>query len=75
MIYRIKLMPMQLKVVALMGAHSLGRCSEDNSGYIGPWLAGKDGSTLDNTFFNQMINDSFTYTSRVANNSITECLI
>ncbi len=58
-----------LKVVALMGAHSLGRCQGDNSGYRGPWLPGKDSSTLDNKYFIQMINTDFSYNFRVSHST------
>ena len=28
------------EIVALSGAHALGRCHEENSGYVGPWQVG-----------------------------------
>ena len=42
-------------VVALMGAHTLGRTDPANSGYDGPWV--NDEAVFDNRYYDDMIND------------------
>ena len=42
------------QVVALMGAHSLGSGTPDNSGFLGPWAP--PASSLDNGFYMQLVN-------------------
>jgi len=37
------------EIVALIGAHCLGRCRVENSGYFGPWTRGE--TTFSNEFF------------------------
>eukprot|EP00951_Prasinocladus_malaysianus_P031635 scaffold304162_cov33-Prasinocladus_malaysianus.AAC.1 len=41
------------EIVALMGAHSLGQASMDNSGYNGTWLGHPH--YLDNTYFDELM--------------------
>ena len=59
----------QKEVVALMGAHTLGGCDPDNSGYDGPWIAGDQGldgtRTWDNTYYQIMIDSGVTWSTRV----------
>jgi len=44
------------EVVALMGAHTLGRASVQNSGYEGPWLRGPGAaSILNNRYYREFI--------------------
>ena len=31
------------EIVALSGAHTLGRCHADRSGFVGPWTNGEQG--------------------------------
>ncbi|XP_067950529.1 uncharacterized protein [Watersipora subatra] len=45
------------QAVALMGAHSLGRCREDNSGFEGPW--DETPQTLDNGYYRSLVNTKF----------------
>jgi cytochrome c peroxidase len=42
------------EIVALIGAHTLGFCHKDRSGYDGPWTP--DPFTFDNTFFTLLLN-------------------
>ena len=40
------------EIVALMGAHALGRCNKDRSGYFGPWT--NDPYGFSNSFFTEL---------------------
>lgn len=42
------------ETVALIGAHSLGKCHRDGSGFDGPWTTDKD--SLDNAYYSDMSN-------------------
>lgn len=42
------------EIVALIGAHALGRCHSANSGFVGPWTYSP--STFSNDFFVQLLN-------------------
>eukprot|EP00238_Polyblepharides_amylifera_P000501 CAMPEP_0196572712 /NCGR_PEP_ID=MMETSP1081-20130531/2704_1 /TAXON_ID=36882 /ORGANISM="Pyramimonas amylifera, Strain CCMP720" /LENGTH=376 /DNA_ID=CAMNT_0041890119 /DNA_START=187 /DNA_END=1317 /DNA_ORIENTATION=+ len=42
------------ETTALLGAHSLGKCHKDGSGFDGPWTSNKD--SLDNTYYRDMMN-------------------
>jgi len=42
-------------IVALLGAHSLGRCHTDASGYWGPWTFGE--STFSNEYFRLLLEE------------------
>ena len=52
------------QIVALIGAHTVGTTSEENSGHNGPWLPAPDTRTFDNKFYSMMINNSVTYDKR-----------
>jgi catalase (peroxidase I) len=41
------------EIVALSGAHALGRCHEDASGYWGPWTRAE--STFSNEYFRLLV--------------------
>jgi cytochrome c peroxidase len=41
------------EIVALLGAHALGRCHEDRSGYSGPWTPSP--TVFTNDFYNQLM--------------------
>ncbi|XP_067939113.1 putative ascorbate peroxidase [Watersipora subatra] len=40
--------------IALMGAHSLGRCRSENSGFVGPW--DRTPEVLDNNYYLSLVN-------------------
>ena len=42
------------KVAALMGAHTLGSMSRNNSGYRGPWISG-EANKFDNRYYRLMV--------------------
>eukprot|EP01123_Difflugia_compressa_P009774 TRINITY_DN3344_c0_g1_i1.p1 TRINITY_DN3344_c0_g1~~TRINITY_DN3344_c0_g1_i1.p1 ORF type:complete len:258 (+),score=50.37 TRINITY_DN3344_c0_g1_i1:53-826(+) len=42
------------EIVALSGAHTLGRCHADRSGFVGPWT--HDPLKFDNTYFTLLLN-------------------
>jgi len=42
------------EIVALLGAHALGRCHEGNSGFVGPWTQSPD--IFSNDFYVQLFN-------------------
>ncbi|KAJ1635053.1 heme peroxidase [Pavlovales sp. CCMP2436] len=46
------------EIVALSGAHALGRCHTDRSGYWGPWTRAE--TTLSNEYFREMIENTWT---------------
>jgi len=41
--------------VALLGAHTLGRMQEVNSGYEGSWVNGRDAATFNNEYFRELL--------------------
>jgi catalase (peroxidase I) len=45
------------EIVALIGAHTLGECHADRSGYVGPWTHDRLG--FDNTFFTELIDQDW----------------
>lgn len=45
-------------IVALIGAHTLGRCYADRSGYVGPWT--RDEFGFDNSFFQLLLDEKWT---------------
>ena len=45
------------EIVALLGAHALGRCHEANSGFIGAWTHSPD--VFSNDFFVQLLNEKW----------------
>ncbi|KAJ1912685.1 heme peroxidase [Tieghemiomyces parasiticus] len=45
------------EIVALVGAHAMGRCHPDRSGYDGPWDFSP--TTFSNEFFNQLLNQEW----------------
>lgn len=46
------------EIVALSGAHALGRCHVDNSGYWGPWTNAE--TTFSNEYFRLLIEEKWT---------------
>ncbi|KAG8465094.1 hypothetical protein KFE25_012457 [Diacronema lutheri] len=46
------------EIVALSGAHALGRCHTDRSGYWGPWTRAE--TTLSNEYFREMLENTWT---------------
>ena len=42
------------EIVALAGAHALGRCHADASGYVGPWTPTP--TTFNNIYFSLLVN-------------------
>ena len=42
-------------IVALSGAHAVGRCHTDRSGYWGPWTYGE--TTFSNDYFCRLVDD------------------
>lgn len=46
------------EMVALIGAHALGRCHTDRSGFSGPWT--KSPTMFSNDFFNELLNQKWT---------------
>ena len=42
------------EIVALAGAHALGRCHADASGYVGPWTPTP--TTFNNLYFSLLVN-------------------
>jgi len=51
------------KVTALMGAHSLGMCHEEKTGYNGPWTP-EDLKGFNNEFYQNLVNSTFTFRNR-----------
>ena len=49
-----------------MGAHTLGRCAIDNSGYHGPWVLQDGRHTFDNTYYANMISSNSVYNGVVS---------
>eukprot|EP00462_Mataza_sp_D1_P001392 CAMPEP_0175093906 /NCGR_PEP_ID=MMETSP0086_2-20121207/3281_1 /TAXON_ID=136419 /ORGANISM="Unknown Unknown, Strain D1" /LENGTH=293 /DNA_ID=CAMNT_0016366937 /DNA_START=174 /DNA_END=1055 /DNA_ORIENTATION=+ len=46
------------EIVALSGAHSLGRCHPDRSGFWGPWTRAP--TTFSNMYFTELLNNKWT---------------
>jgi cytochrome c peroxidase len=46
------------EIVALAGAHALGRCHTDRSGFSGPWT--RSPTTFSNTYFTELLNNTWT---------------
>ena len=46
------------EIVALSGAHALGRCHTDRSGYWGPWTRAE--TTFSNEYFRELIENKWT---------------
>lgn len=46
------------EIVALAGAHCLGRCHTDRSGFSGPWS--RSPTTFANTYFTELLNNNWT---------------
>ncbi len=51
-------------MVALLGAHTLGRANKENSGYSGPWVV-DELRKFDNTFYKEMFDKNLTWIPRV----------
>eukprot|EP00775_Hariotina_reticulata_P013829 gene13829-13948_t len=45
------------EMVALVGAHCLGRCHADRSGYVGPWTNAP--TTFSNLYFQELVNNKW----------------
>jgi cytochrome c peroxidase len=45
------------EIVALSGAHTLGRCHTDRSGFSGPWTNAP--TTFSNLYFTELVNNSW----------------
>jgi cytochrome c peroxidase len=45
------------ETVALIGAHTLGRCHPDRSGYSGPWTNAP--TTFSNLYFQELANNKW----------------
>jgi len=46
------------QIVALSGAHALGRCHAQNSGFEGPWT--RSPTTFSNTFYTHLLEEQWT---------------
>lgn len=46
------------EIVALAGAHSMGRCHTDRSGFTGPWTRAP--TTFSNMYFTELLNNTWT---------------
>jgi len=46
------------EIVALIGAHALGRCHSNMSGYDGPWT--RSPTTFSNMFYRELIENTWT---------------
>ncbi|ETO26381.1 ascorbate peroxidase [Reticulomyxa filosa] len=55
------------EIVALSGAHTMGRCHADRSGFEGPWTA--DPLKFDNTYFQDLVSKKW-----VASKSSKSCV-
>jgi len=47
------------EIVALAGAHALGRCHPDRSGYEGPWTFSP--TTVTNDFYKLLLNEKWVW--------------
>ena len=47
------------EIVALIGAHALGRCHTDRSGFEGPWTFSP--TVFSNDFFTLLLNEKWNY--------------
>jgi len=47
------------EIVALSGAHALGRCHTDRSGYEGPWTFSP--TVVTNEYYNLLLNEKWNY--------------
>jgi len=45
------------EIVALLGAHTLGECHRDRSGYVGPWT--RDPHGFDNSYFTLLLDEKW----------------
>ena len=45
------------EIVALTGAHALGRCHPDRTGYVGPWTFSP--TTFTNEFFKRLLDETW----------------
>jgi cytochrome c peroxidase len=45
------------EIVALVGAHTVGRCHTDRSGYSGPWTNAP--TTFSNLYFQELANNKW----------------
>ncbi len=45
------------EIVALSGAHTLGRCHADRSGYVNPWTNAP--TTFSNLYFVELLNNKW----------------
>lgn len=50
------------EIVALIGAHTLGECHKDRSGFVGPWT--RDPLGMDNTFFTLLVDEKWRLSSK-----------
>ena len=46
------------EIVALLGAHCIGRCHVENSGYWGPWTNAE--TTFSNEYFRLLVEEKWT---------------
>lgn len=53
----VRICPTRSDTVALIGAHSLGRCHTDRSGYKGPWTNAP--TTFSNLYFQELLNNKW----------------
>lgn len=67
----IKCVPPQ--VTALMGAHTLGSCLRENSGYAGVWVV-DEARTFNENYYTLMFNDNVTWTNAVGGDQ-NRCIV
>ena len=53
------------EIVALIGAHTIGECHKDRSGFVGPWTHDKYG--FDNSFFTELFDNEWIVNPNVPN--------
>lgn len=46
------------EIVALLGAHTLGECHKDRSGFVGPWT--RDPNGFDNSYYTLLLEEKWT---------------
>lgn len=61
------------EIVALLGAHAMGRCHTDRSGYWGPWTFAEN--TFSNEYFRLLTEERYVQYVRVTNNVSVQCTI